>query len=86
MKTGKKKDPLGRECSVHSISIFQHEEEWRISVQHKLVLRRTWSVLQSNLESIGVVTFLKLFETHPDTLRPFIRDVYTVKELELNEW
>ena len=42
--------------------------------------------MQRNLESIGVVTFLKLFETHPDTLRPFIHDVYTVKELELNEW
>ena len=77
---------------VHLLELFynliflQNEEDWRISVQHKLVLRRTWTVLQRNLESIGVVTFLKLFETHPDTLRPFIRDVYTVKELELNEW
>ena len=38
------------------------------------------------MESVGVVTFLNLFETHPETLRPFIQDVYSMKELELNEW
>ena len=38
------------------------------------------------MEHIGIVTFLKMFETHPETMKPFIGDVYTIKEVEMNEW
>ena len=40
----------------------------------------------TDMGSIGVVTFLKMFETHPETLSSFIKDVYSIKELEMNEW
>ena len=59
---------------------------WQISEKQKNLLREDWTILRSGLESVGVVTFLNLFETHPETLRPFIQDVYSVKEIELNEW
>ena len=59
---------------------------WQISEKQKMLLRDDWTILRSSLESVGVVTFLNLFETHPETLRPFIQDVYSMKELELNEW
>ena len=40
----------------------------------------------SDMESIGVVMFLKMFETHPETLSSFIKNVYSIKEIEMNEW
>lgn len=61
-------------------------EEWKLTPEQKQHLQTSWVVLRANLESIGVVTLLKLFETHPETLRPFIQEVYSLKELELNEW
>ena len=67
-------------------SFFQYAEMWQISEKQKTMLRDDWTILRSSLESVGVVTFLNLFETHPETLRPFIQDVYTVKEIDLNEW
>ena len=57
---------------------------WQISEKQKTLLRDDWTILRTSLESVGVVTFLNLFETHPETLRPFIQDVYSMKELELN--
>ena len=66
--------------------IFKFEEEWRISAEDKELLKNSWETLRSNLQSIGVVTLLKLFETHPETLQTFIHEVYSLQELELNEW
>ena len=52
----------------------------------KELLRTCWGTIQANLVSVGVVTFLKLFETHPETLKHFIPDVKSLEEIELNEW
>ena len=85
-----------------------------VSDAQKELLRMCWRSIQKNLESVGVVTFLKvlqltsiidnfgyfnagnvvmpsssltkLFETHPETLKPFIPDVKSLREIELNEW
>lgn len=57
-----------------------------VSDAQKALLRMCWRSIQKNLESVGVVTFLKLFETHPETLKPFIPDVKSLREIELNEW
>ena len=65
---------------------FQFNEKWRLTMEDKELLQKSWITLRTNLESIGVVMLLKLFETHPETLRPFIQEVYSLKELELNEW
>ena len=40
----------------------------------------------ADMGSIGVVMFLKMFETHPETLSSFIKDMYSIKEIEMNEW
>ena len=53
---------------------------------NKTQLRSTWSLIMSDMESIGVVMFLRMFETHPETLSSFIKDVYSIKEIEMNEW
>ena len=34
------------------------------------------------MESIGVVTFLRMFETHPETLSSFLTDPKALRELE----
>ena len=57
-----------------------------LTEEQKKSIRACWTVIQRNLESVGVVTFLKLFETHPETLKPFIPDVKSLQEIELNEW
>jgi hypothetical protein len=54
-------------------TFFQFHEMWQISDKQKSMLRDDWTILRSSLESVGVVTFLNLFETHPETLRPFIQ-------------
>jgi hypothetical protein len=38
------------------------------------------------MESVGVIAFLNLFETHPETLKPFLPHINTVKEMEMDEW
>jgi hemoglobin-like flavoprotein len=60
--------------------------EWELSDDEKACLRRTWTALQANIEAVGTVTFLQMFETHPETLKPFIPEVESIQELELNEW
>ncbi|GAB6022446.1 hypothetical protein CHUAL_006559 [Chamberlinius hualienensis] len=34
--------------------------------KQKLVIVETWKELEANISKVGVITFLKLFETHPD--------------------
>ena len=62
------------------------QEKWLVTPSQKQLLRESWAMLQSNIESVGTVTFLKMFETHPETLRTFIPEVDRLQELELNEW
>ena len=50
------------------------------------MLKSTWMVIVSDMKTIGVVTFLKMFETHPETIAAFIPNAYSIKELEMNEW
>ena len=64
----------------------QHAELWKINETAKTQLRSTWNVIMSDMASIGVVMFLKMFETHPETLSSFIRNVYSIKEIEMDEW
>ena len=59
---------------------------WQISEKQKMLLRDDWTILRSSLESVGVVTFLNLFETHPETMKPFLPHINSVKEKELDEW
>ena len=65
---------------------FQYTELWKLNSGQKEILLRSWRVIARDIKSIGVITFLKMFETHPETMQPFIKDVYSIKELEMNEW
>ena len=60
--------------------------QWRLTTEQKKILRESWQALQANIESVGTVTFLQMFETHPETLKPFIPEVDSMQELELDEW
>uniref|UniRef100_A0A0K2TWK8 Neuroglobinlike [Maylandia zebra] n=1 Tax=Lepeophtheirus salmonis TaxID=72036 RepID=A0A0K2TWK8_LEPSM len=62
------------------------KSDWEISKEYKALLRQAWRLIQSDLRSVGTVTFLKLFETHPETLTAFIPKVNSLKEIEMNEW
>ena len=62
------------------------QNKWYLSGEQKTILRDTWLVLQSSMESVGTVTFLNMFETHPETLKPFIPEVESLQEIEMNEW
>ena len=57
-----------------------------LSDEQKELLRVCWRAIHHDLVSVGVVSFLKLFETHPETLKHFIPDVKSLEEIELNEW
>ena len=65
---------------------FSFQPKWKLSHEQKSDLKESWAILHENLESVGVVTFLKLFETHPETMQPFIPDCISMPEMELNEW
>ena len=65
---------------------FQYSKLWKICGHEKEILKSVWKLIVSDMQSIGVVTFLKMFETHPDTLSAFVTNVYSIKELEMNEW
>ena len=64
----------------------QYLELWLISETDKAVLKKSWDIIVKDMERIGVVMFLKMFETHPETLSSFIHDVYSIRELEMDEW
>jgi len=64
----------------------KYTQLWRINDEEKEILRSIWKVIVKDISSIGVVTFLKMFETHPETLSSFVKGVYSIKELEMNEW
>jgi hypothetical protein len=57
-----------------------------ITPTQKEILKKSWSLLQAAMESVGVIAFLNLFETHPETLKPFLPHINTVREMEMDEW
>ena len=58
----------------------------RLDRKQKLLLQKSWTKLHSKMDAVGVVTFLRLFETHPKTLKPFLHHINSVKEMEMDEW
>ncbi|XP_064107702.1 cytoglobin-2-like [Macrobrachium nipponense] len=38
----------------------------------KETIKRTWKIIETNVARVGVVTFIGLFETHPDVQEVFI--------------
>ena len=57
-----------------------------ISSEEKVILRQSWLKLQKRMDSVGGVIFLRMFETHPKTLTPFIPHINNVREMEMDEW
>ena len=57
-----------------------------ISGEQKAVLRHTWLTLQKKMDTVGVVSFLRLFETHPETLTPFLKHINAAKEIRMDQW
>ena len=57
-----------------------------LTSEQKSILKWSWSKIRVATETVGAVTFLNLFETHPETLTPFLPHVNTVKQMELDEW
>ena len=57
-----------------------------LTAEQKTILKWSWSKVRLATESVGAVTFLNLFETHPETLKPFLPHVNTVSQIELDEW
>ncbi|XP_023222293.1 non-symbiotic hemoglobin 1-like [Centruroides sculpturatus] len=43
-----------------------------VTYQQKVALVQTWNVLMENLSRVGVIAFMRLFETHPDVQEIFI--------------
>ena len=57
-----------------------------LTPEQKTILKWSWNKIRTTTESLGAVTFLNLFETHPETLKPFLPHVNTVSQMELDEW
>ena len=83
--------------SPEHLSPMESEKEWIkmssseekgpvISSEEKVILRQSWSKLQKRMDSVGVVIFLRMFETHPKTLTPFLPHINNVREMEMDEW
>lgn len=81
--TKKRKDSLNK---LEEVIIIHEEPQPVISEAQKTILRKTWVKLQKKMDAVGVVSFLRLFETHPETLRPFLHHINAVKEIEMDEW
>ncbi|RZF42886.1 hypothetical protein LSTR_LSTR013173 [Laodelphax striatellus] len=43
-----------------------------VTAAEKLVLQETWKVLEDDIAKVGVITFISLFETHPDVQDAFM--------------
>ncbi|CAB3378948.1 Hypothetical predicted protein [Cloeon dipterum] len=48
------------------------EAQPKLTEQQVLVLEETWKELESNISKVGVITFISLFETHPDVQETFL--------------
>lgn len=79
------KDEVTKEVTL-KVNDEEEEEAPQFTEDQKSILRCTWTKLHSKIETLGVVTFLRLFETHPKTLTPFLHHINSVKELEMDEW
>jgi hypothetical protein len=54
-----------------------------LTPEQKTTLKWSWSKIRQATESVGAVTFLNLFETHPETLKPFLPHVNTVSQVSV---
>jgi hypothetical protein len=71
---------------MNNLTLHDQTDWPKISAEQKVILRSTWQKLQKKMDAVGVVTFLRLFETHPETLQPFLHHINAVKEMEMDEW
>ncbi|KAK6175299.1 hypothetical protein SNE40_013790 [Patella caerulea] len=71
-------DSYSRNSSVtsnqsSSSTVLKLDKEPPVLNDHqKSLLRESWSSLQDDIAKVGVVTFIRLFETHPDFQETFL--------------
>ncbi|XP_071110294.1 neuroglobin-like [Haliotis cracherodii] len=51
---------------------IEDEPVLNLSEEHKELLKETWITLKGDISKVGVITFMKLFETHPDVQDAFL--------------
>ncbi|XP_067658777.1 neuroglobin-like [Haliotis asinina] len=51
---------------------IQDESDFQLSEDYKEILKESWTGLKGDISKVGVITFMKLFETHPDVQDAFL--------------
>ena len=77
---------LEKSSPVLTASIATDPNRPQLTKRQKWLLHNTWLKIHSRMDAVGVVSFLRLFETHPKTLTPFLHHINSVKEIEMDEW
>ena len=54
------------------------ESDEIISLTQKRLLRLTWIQLQDQIDSLARASFFDMFDEHPETLVPFLRDAGSI--------
>ncbi|KAL0267060.1 UNVERIFIED_CONTAM: hypothetical protein PYX00_009428 [Menopon gallinae] len=54
------------------MSVVEKEKPEDLTSRQKDLLTETWKELESNIAKVGVITFVSLFETHPDVQQSFM--------------
>lgn len=69
----------------NSAAVILQESEPTLTKEEEDLLKDTWVELKNDISKVGVITFVSLFETHPEVQESFMpfKDVSTT-ELEYN--
>ncbi|KAM6428454.1 neuroglobin-like isoform 2-T4 [Liasis olivaceus] len=58
-----------------------------LSAAQKELIRESWKILHKNISRVGIIVFIRLFETHPECKDVFFlfRDIDDLQQLKMNK-
>ncbi|KAF5890856.1 neuroglobin-like, partial [Clarias magur] len=65
----------------------EEEEEAQLSSEHITMIKESWKVIQEDIAKVGIIVFVRLFETHPECKDVFFlfRDVEDLERLRTSK-
>ncbi|KAM9466168.1 x globin [Clarias gariepinus] len=65
----------------------EEEEEVHLSSEHITMIKESWKVIQEDIAKVGIIVFVRLFETHPECKDVFFlfRDVEDLERLRTSK-
>ncbi|XP_067317328.1 neuroglobin-like [Anolis sagrei] len=88
--SGAQDPPIAEECSPLDDRLDLNQETtepFPLSETQKELIRESWEILHKDITRVGIIVFIRLFETHPECKDVFFlfRDIDDLQQLKMSK-